>query len=89
MAFGGYCGFHVDLSVIKHTSSVNVIEILFAEECGWILEVDEEHLNDVLLEINVPVYHIGSTSLYGSMSQVRLYTYFLIVRFCNYCDGNK
>lgn len=89
MAFGGYCGFNIDLSVIKHITSVNIIEILFAEECGWILEVDEEHVNDVLLEINVPVYHIGSTSLYGSMSQVRLHTNCLIVRFCNYCDKNK
>lgn len=70
MAFGGYCGFHVDLSKIKHASLVNNIEILFSEECGWVLEVDATYIDEVLLEINVPAYIIGRTSTYGNESQV-------------------
>lgn len=73
MAFAGYCGIFVDLSVIKHASCVSALEILFAEECGWVLEVYEEYVNDVCSEINVPVYCIGTTLLSGSESRVRLY----------------
>jgi len=77
MAFGGYCGISVDLSVIKHASCVSTLEILFAEECGWVLEVCDENVHNVCSEINVPVYCIGSTSLYGSESRVRLYKHIL------------
>lgn len=70
MAFGGYCGFHVDLKTIKHKSSVNNIEVLFAEECGWVLEVDAKYIDEVLSEINVPVYVIGYTTTYGNKSEV-------------------
>jgi len=70
MAFGGYCGFNVDLNKIKDSSIKNIIDILFAEECGWVLEVDAKNLDQVLLEINVPVYVIGRTSTYGNKSRV-------------------
>lgn len=73
MAFGGYCGFNVDLNSIKNASNENVINILFAEECGWILEVDAKNLKEVLSEINVPVYVIGRTSTYGNKSRVCCY----------------
>lgn len=70
MAFGGYCGFNVDLNKIKDSSSKNIIDILFAEECGWVLEVDAKYVDQVLLEINVPVYVIGRTSTYGNKSRI-------------------
>jgi len=70
MAFGGYCGFNVDLNKIKDASSKNIIDILFAEECGWVLEVDAKNVDKVLLEINVPVYVIGRTSTYGNKSRL-------------------
>lgn len=71
MAFGGYCGFHMDLSTIQlASSSVNNMEILFAEECGWILEVDVKNIDLVLLEIDVPTYIIGRTTTYGNKSRV-------------------
>lgn len=72
MAFGGFCGIHIDLTKIKHASNVNNIEVLFAEELGWVLEVDEKFINEVLSEINVPAYVIGRTSKYGNKSNVRL-----------------
>jgi len=73
MAFGGYCGFNVDLNKIKDTSSENIIDLLFAEECGWVLEVDAKNVDEVLLEISVPVYVIGHTSTYGNKSRVCCY----------------
>lgn len=73
MAFGGFCGIHVDLTNVKHASTVNNIEILFAEELGWILEVDKQFLSEVILEMNVPFYVIGSTIEYGNKSNVRLH----------------
>jgi len=79
MAFGGYCGFHVDLNTIKHTSYVNNIEILFAEECGWVLEIDAKYIDEVLLEISVPAYIIGRTSTYGNKSRVKLYYNIIIL----------
>ncbi|XP_025425886.1 phosphoribosylformylglycinamidine synthase isoform X2 [Sipha flava] len=70
MAFGGYCGVHMNLNKIKSVSSVNNMEILFAEECGWILEVDVKYIEEVLLEIDVPTYIIGRTTTYGNKSRI-------------------
>lgn len=79
MAFGGYCGFHVDLNKIKHTTCVDNIEILFAEECGWVLEVDVKYIDEVLLELDIPAYVIGRTSTYGNQSRVWLIKLFYLV----------
>lgn len=73
MAFGGYCGLHVDLSKIKYNSQFSNIEILFAEECGWVFEVDGKYMDEVISEINVPTYVIGRTSTYGNKSRVCLF----------------
>lgn len=70
MAFGGYCGLHINLDNIKYSSFLNSIELLFAEECGWVLEVDVKYIDEVLMEINVPAYVIGHTSTYGNTSRV-------------------
>lgn len=82
MAFGGYCGLHVDLNKIEHVSCVNNIEILFSEECGWILEVDAKYIAEVLLGINVPAYVIGRTTTYGNESRVNiLFFTFIVILF--------
>lgn len=71
MAIGGYCGLFVDLHNIKHASQVNNLEILFAEECGWVIEVEDKYLQEVCSNINAPVYNIGYSTSYGYTSQVR------------------
>lgn len=70
MAFGGYCGFNVELDKIKNSHCVNNLEVLFAEECGWVLEIDAKNINEVLSEISVPSYVIGRTTTYGNQSRV-------------------
>lgn len=70
MAFGGYCGINVCLDRIKNSFIVSNIEILFAEECGWVLEVSTNYVDEVIMELNVPVYLIGTTTTYGNTSRV-------------------
>lgn len=70
MAFGGYCGINVYLDRIKNVRNVNDIEILFAEECGWVLEVCTSYVDEVIMKLNVPVYLIGTTTTYGNTSRV-------------------
>lgn len=70
MAFGGYCGFYVELNKIKSSHCVNNLEVLFAEECGWVLEIDANNINEVLSEMSVPSYVIGRTTTYGNQSRV-------------------
>lgn len=66
MAFGGMCGLHVDIPKIGE--DVTAMEVLFAEEIGWVLEVAPENLIEALSEFKghgVPVYHIGQAVGYG------------------------
>lgn len=70
MAFGGYCGIYVDINGLKNVPNINDIDVLFAEECGWVIEIEEKHLHDVLLEIDAPACVIGYTSTYGKNSNV-------------------
>ncbi|XP_050442491.1 phosphoribosylformylglycinamidine synthase [Adelges cooleyi] len=70
MAFAGFSGFQIDLNKIKNTINVNDIDILFAEECGWIVEVENQFVEEVLSIIRVPAYVIGHTSTYGNESRV-------------------
>lgn len=87
MAFGGLCGFKVDLTkVIEHigiknfaTNNINEtyapVVALFAEETGWILEVSHENLSSVLKafnEKNVPCYHIGQSTGNNLQSTVEI-----------------
>ena len=54
MAFGGYCGFNVDLNKIKYSSSKNIIDILF------VLTNKEKHFNlNVFIEIfnKITIYY--------------------------------
>lgn len=71
MCFAGISGINVNIS---HKLGLP-IEVLFTEEVGWILEVDEENYNyalDVFKQFNVPVYLIGRSGDFGLLSKVRI-----------------
>ncbi|XP_031616970.1 phosphoribosylformylglycinamidine synthase [Contarinia nasturtii] len=85
MAFGGLCGFQVDLTdAIRKIGTKNFLTnnltetnapvvALFAEETGWLLEVSPGNLNTVLQTFQkegVPVYHIGQSTGNGIHSEV-------------------
>lgn len=73
MAFAGMCGFSVDLSH-KLNEKSSIIDILFAEEIGWVLEADAANLQyvlDAFKTSQVPCYHIGSSAQFGMSSPVR------------------
>lgn len=76
MAFAGLCGFRVDLSNVLHRfGDVTETALLFAEECGWILEVATEDLASVLNEFeqkSVPAYHIGQSVGAGFRATVEI-----------------
>lgn len=83
MAFAGVCGLNVDLAAIEsalpaerfasngHTDAA--LSILFAEECGWVLEVAAADLASVLAQFgeqDVPAYHIGRSAGRGLRAPV-------------------
>lgn len=64
MCFGGVIGVNVN---ITHKRS-DAVSTLFAEEVGWLLEVDNENVTYVLSEFKnagVPCYEIGRTCGFG------------------------
>lgn len=78
MAIGGMSGLQVDLqqaaSFFKQSTDVN-LGMLFAEECGWVVECSTENLAVVLKEFeenDVNVFHIGSSSGFGMRSQISI-----------------
>lgn len=75
MCFAGISGINVDIT----DSSASVFEVLFAEEVGWVLEVDEKHHDEVMQVFqrnNVPVYSIGESVGLGIYSMI-------VVKVCN------
>ncbi|CAD7086107.1 unnamed protein product [Hermetia illucens] len=86
MAIAGLCGLKIDLtetlSTIKDKcecdgGKIKAIDmiILFAEECGWVLEVESSALSDTLKEFkncNVSAYHIGQSVGSGLNSEVEI-----------------
>ncbi len=81
MAFAGMSGLHIDITDVVNSLGENnfkhdaALELLFSEECGWILEVDDKNLMTVLLEFeneNIPVYHIGQSVGYGLDSIIKI-----------------
>uniref|UniRef100_A0A336M968 Phosphoribosylformylglycinamidine synthase n=1 Tax=Culicoides sonorensis TaxID=179676 RepID=A0A336M968_CULSO len=82
MAIAGLCGIEVDLTSAMNSfedSAFNgkdpVLQVLFAEEAGWVLETDTENLEEVLEEFkkkNVPAYHIGRSIGLGLNSQIQI-----------------
>lgn len=86
MAFAGLCGLDINLSDVaktlneeafgtkRLTDQAVALRLLFAEECGWVLEVSSENLDHVLQEFNkhhVPAYHIGNSTGKGLKSTVK------------------
>lgn len=70
MGIGGVRGFNIDLNV---NNNVSVIEALFNEELGIVIEVSKNNLNYVLNEYiqnGVQAVHIGNTGKYGMGSSV-------------------
>lgn len=88
MAIGGLCGLEVDLTeainsfseeAFPYTDSATekeaALSVLFAEECGWVLEVELENLDEVLEEFkhhNVAAFPIGRGVGIGLKSQVQI-----------------
>ena len=72
MAFGGHCGLKVDIS---HKTKQTPVEILFAEEVGWVLEVGSTDIEKVLFEFKkskVPCYPIGVSSESGPEARIEI-----------------
>lgn len=79
MAIAGLCGIQVDLKEAVATFEKNQqiedvnLAILFAEECGWVIECKEENLQGILDSFhaeNVNAFHIGVSSGFGMSSKV-------------------
>lgn len=85
MAFGGVCGLDVDLTAIEtalpaerfasngHTDAA--LAMLFAEECGWVLEVSAADVDSVLAQFadqEVPAYRVGRSVGKGLRSAVSI-----------------
>lgn len=83
MAFAGLCGLNVNFENIDLLSEDhgNVLNILFAEECGWILECSEdnfEYVNYAFQQRAISCSIIGHTGLYGIDSEVRMKPFYFI-----------
>lgn len=81
MAISGLCGLDVDLTsafkFFKFTepSIENFLKLLFAEECGWILECDSSYTQYVLNQFereNVNAVVIGKSKGFGMESRIKI-----------------
>lgn len=80
MAIAGMCGINVDLKdAMKYygldSSIKSVLKILFAEECGWILECKQENLNQILNEFKankINALHVGKSTGFGMSSRIQI-----------------
>lgn len=69
MAFAGISGININ---IIHKEG-KVLDILFAEELGWVLEVDSKDIDFIDLTFKthgVPIYVIGESTTFGIQSLV-------------------
>lgn len=60
MAFAGNCGFNVQIEAYAD----EIQAALFAEEVGWVLEVDEEHAVGIIqtfIDEDVMCYELGKS----------------------------
>lgn len=86
MAIGGLCGLKVDLTstvqsidakqFVSNGIEAAGLSVLFAEECGWVLETSADNLANVLKEFavnNVPAYHIGQSIGAGLRSTINVH----------------
>ncbi|XP_013110668.2 phosphoribosylformylglycinamidine synthase [Stomoxys calcitrans] len=85
MAFGGLSGLSIDLTnaltqiplqnIDASARTAPELAVLYAEECGWVLEVDNTNLKEVqskFSDMGVPNHFIGSTKGYGLDKSVKL-----------------
>lgn len=76
MAIAGTCGIQIDLKeASKKYNESDLVKLLFAEECGWVLECSKDNLKTVLKEFNsygVNAIHIGSSTGFGMSSLIRI-----------------
>lgn len=79
MAIAGLSGLRIDLSTalnsINSKASDKNLAILFAEECGWVIEVSHENLENVLKAFqdgNILCFHIGQSCGYGMNSKISI-----------------
>lgn len=72
MGFGGHCGLKAD---ILHKGTESPLNVLFAEEIGWVLEVGSLHIEKVLSEFkrnDVPCFPIGCSSQPGPTAKIEI-----------------
>lgn len=98
MAIAGMCGIKVDLKnamnfySLKDNSVEDVLKILFAEECGWILECKGENLNHVLNEFkinNINALHVGKSTGFGMSSKIQIKSSELMLIDISTLDATK
>lgn len=57
----------------RNRGSARPLDTLFAEELGWVLEVESGHskrVQDTFRDANVPCLYLGTTGPYGMEAQV-------------------
>lgn len=80
MAIAGMSGLQVDLkNVIQFFSKANTsnitLAVLFAEECGWVVECTSENLQHILKAFHankVNAFHIGKSIGFGMKSKISI-----------------
>ena len=72
MAFGGISGFKVNLEA-RMRGVGNLLKPLFAEELGWVLEVEEcdtGYVEKCFYDAQVTILYIGKSHGHGTDSKV-------------------
>ncbi|RZF42064.1 hypothetical protein LSTR_LSTR006657 [Laodelphax striatellus] len=73
MCFGGMSGLKVDLTPRINHADVSPFQVLFSEELGWVIEVDESDMNYVQAQFSnagVLCHSIGKSTGFGMMSKI-------------------
>lgn len=68
------CGLTADIQN-RTRGAVSPVETLFAEELGWVLEVDRseaKYVQDAFRESDVPCLYLGGTGAYGMKEKARI-----------------
>lgn len=74
MCFGGVAGVTVD---VQHRTRGldSPVHVLFAEELGWLLEVertDKLYVQSIFRQNNVPCLYLGDTTAFGMDARVSI-----------------
>ncbi len=74
MAISGLCGINIHLSD-KLSDFGSAVEIMFNEECGWIVECAKNDTDDILKRYRaagVPCFILGETGSTGMEATVKI-----------------